>query len=265
MPFVPSEIVTNNASAVNMTGTRTDVTSISLTAGQWLLSAMATYIADPANDIDTGTLMQINISSTSGGFPGYGVGTNIISPADNPDGSSFSMTITNVIVNPVSTTTYYLPCAVSGGGTKAASGILTAIRLNNQSYTPDAPYVTSNAAGVAAGATGVPKTITSISLPAGTWFIDGFGNASGGTTGLTFDTLYKLSVVTTTNTNGSIPTTMTQQTVLATTANAIYTLSLSGIVLVLGSTTTVYLTMEVAYGGGSPTLSGTITALKIDV
>jgi hypothetical protein len=119
----------------------------------------------------------------------------------------------------------------------------------------------SSVTAVAAGATGVAKSITSISLR-GDYDISGAVVIDAGATGLTSGSTVKCSIVTTTNTNGVSASTMVQQSVLALLVNGIFTLSIPKVPVNVGASTTYFITVECTYAAGSPTVDATIIATR---
>jgi hypothetical protein len=123
--------------------------------------------------------------------------------------------------------------------------------------------LTSTVTGVAVAATGTVGNVTSLSLTAGDWLISAHATISGGATGLTAGSAQKLSIVTTTATNGAEGDTMQVNSVLALLANGKHALSIPQIRINISSTTTYYLTEEVTFVAGSPTIAGKLIATRI--
>jgi hypothetical protein len=119
--------------------------------------------------------------------------------------------------------------------------------------------LTSTVTGVAVAATGTVGNITSVSVTAGDWIVSGHCVISGGATGLTAASVQKLSIVTTTATNGTEGSTMMTNTVLALSANGKHALAIPQLRINISSTTTYYLTEEVSFTAGSPTAAATLT------
>ena len=122
--------------------------------------------------------------------------------------------------------------------------------------------ISSVVSAVAAGATTVAKTITSITLTPGYWCIDSSMTINQGATGLTTGSVINASVVTTTNTNGTQGSTMSQQSA-ALTANGFAAIAPPTTFVNITTATTYYLTAQCAYTAGSPTVSGRIDAVRI--
>lgn len=123
--------------------------------------------------------------------------------------------------------------------------------------------IKSTVTGVASGATTTAANATSISLTAGDWLLSGYVVVSGGATGLTSGTAAKMSIVSVSATNGVSGDTMVQESVLALLANGLFTMALPAKRVSISTTTTHYLTTEIAYVAGSPTIAGTLTATRV--
>lgn len=123
--------------------------------------------------------------------------------------------------------------------------------------------LSSTVTGVAVAATGTPGNITSISLTAGDWLISGYCVISGGANGLTASSTVKMSIVTTTGTNGTSGDTMIQESVLVLLANGLFSMAIPAISANTSATATRYLTVECTYVAGSPTVAATLTARRI--
>lgn len=123
--------------------------------------------------------------------------------------------------------------------------------------------LSSTVTGVAVAASGTVGNVTSLSITAGDWLISGQCVISGGATGLTAGSAQKLSIVTTTATNGTEGDTMMSNTIDALTANGKHALSIPQLRINISSTTTYYLTEEVTYAGGSPTAAGKLIATRM--
>lgn len=123
--------------------------------------------------------------------------------------------------------------------------------------------LSSTVTAAAVAATGTVGNVTSVSLTAGDWLISGFVNIAGGATGLTTGSVAKLSIVTTTATNGTDGSTMAQSSVETLVANGLKHLAIPQIRVNISATTTYYLTEQVTYAGGSPTAAGVIIATRI--
>jgi len=123
--------------------------------------------------------------------------------------------------------------------------------------------LSSTVSGVAVAATGTVGNITSLSITAGKWEIKAFAVYSGGATGLTAASTAKMSVVSTTATNGTSGSTMAQESIPALIANGFVSLSIPAVIINITSTTTYYLTEEVTFAAGSPTVAATIVATRI--
>ena len=123
--------------------------------------------------------------------------------------------------------------------------------------------IKSTVTGIAAGATATAANTTSISLTAGDWLLSGYVVISGGATGLTSGTSAKVSIVSVPATNGTSGDTMAQESVLALLANGLFTMAIPAKRISIAATTTHYLTTEISYVAGSPTVAGTLTATRV--
>jgi hypothetical protein len=123
--------------------------------------------------------------------------------------------------------------------------------------------IKSTVSGVAVAATTTVGNITSISLTAGDWLLSGYCVISGGATGLTVSTTAKMSIVSTSATNGTSGDTLVQQSVLVLLANGLFTMAIPAKRISVSSTTTYYLTEEVTFAAGSPTVAATLTATRV--
>lgn len=123
--------------------------------------------------------------------------------------------------------------------------------------------LSSTVSGVAVAGSGTVGNVTSLSITAGDWLISGHVVISGGATGLTAASTQKLSIVTTTATNGTEGDTMMATTITALTANGKHALAIPQLRINISATTTYYLTEEVTYAGGSPTAAGKLIATRI--
>lgn len=109
-------------------GTFGDMASISLTAGKWSISIVGTFILNTGTGM---TAVAAGISTTSGNSAtGLTEGDNYangLPPTANANNSVF---VSNYIVQPTSTTTYYLKgVGYYSGGTPQYRGRITAIRI----------------------------------------------------------------------------------------------------------------------------------------
>lgn len=123
--------------------------------------------------------------------------------------------------------------------------------------------IKSTVTGVAAGATGVAANATSLSLTPGDWLVSGYVVISGGATGLTSGSSAKMSIVSASATNGVSGDTMVQESILTLLANGLFTMALPGRRISVSVATTHYLTTELTYIAGSPTIAGTLTATRV--
>lgn len=123
--------------------------------------------------------------------------------------------------------------------------------------------LSSVVASVAAASSTTTGNVTSLSITAGDWLISGFAVFAGGATGFTSGSTIKLSIVTTTATNGTSGATMVQSSVLALLANDLFTLSIPMLRINIAATTTYYLTATVTFAAGSPTVDATLIATRI--
>lgn len=107
-----------------------DLTSISIPAGTWAVSANA--YTDNNGAIST-TLIRVGISSTSGNsFPGVIQGSNSadVGLPTTTNGAARSISVANLIVTPGSTTTYYLKGYAETSITNLRVGCrITAVRI----------------------------------------------------------------------------------------------------------------------------------------
>lgn len=109
-------------------GTFGDMANISLTAGKWSISIVGTFILNTGTGM---TAVAAGISTTSGNSAsGLVEGDNYangLPPTSNTNNSVF---ISNYIVQPTSTTTYYLKgVGYYSGGTPQYRGRITAVRI----------------------------------------------------------------------------------------------------------------------------------------
>lgn len=122
--------------------------------------------------------------------------------------------------------------------------------------------LTSSAASASVAATGTVGNVTSLSLTPGAWVITGSFTINQGTTGLTTGSTLNCSIVTTTATNGTQGTTMSQDSALLT-ANGFAFMAAPTVTVNISATATYFLTEQCAFIAGSPTVSGKITAVRI--
>lgn len=118
--------------------------------------------------------------------------------------------------------------------------------------------LSSTVTGVAAAATGTVGNATSISVTRGKWMPRASVVISAGATGLTVNSTIKVSIVTTSATNGTSGSTMVQQSVPALIANGLWTLSINLPDINISAAATYYLTVEITYAAGSPTIAGSL-------
>jgi hypothetical protein len=123
--------------------------------------------------------------------------------------------------------------------------------------------ISSSVTAAAVAGSGNVGNVTSISLTAGDWLISGMTVFTGGATGLTVNSTVKTSIVTTSATNGTSGSTMTQESVLALLANGLFEQSIPQVRVNISATTTYYLTEECTYAAGSPTVAGTLIATRM--
>jgi len=119
--------------------------------------------------------------------------------------------------------------------------------------------------GVAAAATTVTGNVGSVSLTAGKWLVSGKVVIHAGATGLTVGTTYQASCPVGTAATGTSGTTMAQQSAPAVSiiANGLFSLSIDAQVVNISATTSEFLTCNLTYAGGSPTIDGSITAVRL--
>jgi hypothetical protein len=122
--------------------------------------------------------------------------------------------------------------------------------------------LSSTVTGVAAAATGTVGDVASLALSPGDWLISAHATISGGATGLTSGSQQKLSVVTTSATDGTEGDTMQINTILALSANGKHALSIPQLRVNISSATTIYLTSSVTYAAGSPTAAAKLRPRK---
>lgn len=123
--------------------------------------------------------------------------------------------------------------------------------------------LSSTVTGVAVAASGAVGNVTSVALTPGDWLISSQVVITGGATGLSNASTVKMSVVTTTATNGTSGSTMTQESVFALLANGLFELAIPQVRVNISANTTYYMTSEVTYVAGSPTASGTLIATRM--
>lgn len=123
--------------------------------------------------------------------------------------------------------------------------------------------ISSTVTAAAVAATGTVGNVTSISLTAGDWLISAFMNIAGGATGLTAASTAKASIVTTTATNGVDGSTMAQSSVEALVANGLKHMAIPQVRVNINTTTTYFLTEQVTFAAGAPTVAGVIIATRI--
>lgn len=122
--------------------------------------------------------------------------------------------------------------------------------------------LSGSAASTAVASTGNVGNVCSVTLTPGAWMITGSFTINQGATGLTTGSVVNCSIVTTTATNGTQGTTMNQDSALLA-ANGFKMMSAPTVTANISATTTYYLTEQCTFGGGSPTVSGKITAVRI--
>ncbi len=105
--------------------------------------------------------------------------------------------------------------------------------------------------------------VTSLVVTAGAWNIQAFAVINGGATGLTVNSTAQLSVVTGSATNGTAGSTMAQESVLALLANGLFSMSVLPVPVVITGSITYYLTEQVTFAAGTPTVSATLAAVRI--
>lgn len=122
--------------------------------------------------------------------------------------------------------------------------------------------ISATASSASVAATGTVGNVASISLTPGYWEINGSFTLNQGATGLTTGSVVNCSIVTTTATNGTQGTTMSQCSATLT-ANGFWCMSSPTVYLLVTANTTVYLTEQCAYTAGTPTVSGRLDALRL--
>lgn len=120
---------------------------------------------------------------------------------------------------------------------------------------------TGSGSAVAAGATTVTGNVTSISLTPGHWLIHGSVTVAQGATGLTTGSPVTVSIVTTTASDGTLGTTMSETSALLK-ASGFHFQPAPTISVAVTATTTYYLTANITYAAGSPTFSGSLVAVR---
>jgi hypothetical protein len=124
--------------------------------------------------------------------------------------------------------------------------------------------ITGAFSGVAAASTTTTGNVGSVSLTAGKWLISGKVVIHSGATGLTAGTTIQCSCPVATAGTGVSGTTMSQQSVLDTlTATQLFAMSVDAQVVNLSASASEFLTVAITYGGGSPTIDGSITATRL--
>lgn len=126
---VVGEVLSNSTNNTALTNnTAANATSVSLTAGYWLVWGTVTYIPGGATTISN---IQCGIGQTSATLPGIGVNSSLIyyswtfTPALNQ-----ALGVTPCVINLSSTTTVYLVAqATFGVSTLAVNGFIAALRL----------------------------------------------------------------------------------------------------------------------------------------
>jgi hypothetical protein len=124
-----NETVESSATAVTMATNNTyqDITSISLTAGTWIIDGLVNFEINTA----TCTAAVMGISTTSGNSAaGLTNGNNKMGCREPTASTNSSATVAGYIVSPGSTTTYYLKALNTfSAGNPLASGRITARRI----------------------------------------------------------------------------------------------------------------------------------------
>ncbi len=123
--------------------------------------------------------------------------------------------------------------------------------------------LSSTVSGVAVAGSGSVGNVTSVSLTPGDWLISGNVVIAGGATGLTSGSTAKMSIVATSATNGTSGDTMAQESVLALLANGLFEMCIPQVRVNISATTIYYMTEEVTYVAGSPTVAGRLTATRM--
>jgi hypothetical protein len=115
----------NSAGTSMSNNTLTNLTSVTVGAGKWVLTAAFNIGAT----ITTGSQFQAGISTANNSYSGqnYDGSTTILD--FDPASKSFAMPVIGIRVAPTSATTYYLNAtAVFSGGTATGRGIIQAHR-----------------------------------------------------------------------------------------------------------------------------------------
>lgn len=124
--------------------------------------------------------------------------------------------------------------------------------------------ITGAFSGVAAAATTVTGNVGSVSLTAGKWLVSSKVVIHSGTTGLTSGSTIQVSCPVATAGTGTSGTTMAQETVFGTiVASSLTSISVDAQVVNITSTTSEFLTCNITYAAGSPTIDGSITAVRL--
>jgi len=124
--------------------------------------------------------------------------------------------------------------------------------------------ISSYGSGVNAAASGSSGNVTSISLTPGDWLISGNVNVAPNTsTGLTANSTYGVSIVTTSAGTGATGLTQFITTIGNLTATGNYSVAIPMYHIVISSTTTYYLTAYCSYVAGTPQYYGNITAVRL--
>ena len=120
--YVGEEIAANASSVSQTTATPSNVTSISVTAGDWLLIGSVGWA--PSGVL---TNADCGINTTSATLPAFGL--YAASWATNASGGVYAETCPSQTVHLSATTTYYLVQNSTFTGTETANGYIKAIRL----------------------------------------------------------------------------------------------------------------------------------------
>jgi hypothetical protein len=122
------EIITNASTGASLTSlSPANVASISLTAGDWDVSGIVTYVAAGGTTI---TGQSAGISTTSATFAAANTGTSTTFNYTNPVGFGSAIPTNPTRINITSTTTVYLLAqATFSGGTATANGFIRARRV----------------------------------------------------------------------------------------------------------------------------------------
>lgn len=235
--FVGASTITT-AATVSITGAPIAGTNASIT------NPIALYIENGALRMDSSSTTALNL--TAGGAVIQGP-CQINGLLHCPDNSTIGAWSTGASVG--------INLGGAGNGSTAASGQVGEVLSGSNNQNP--------------GSSGTSFNILSLSLTAGSWLIFSSANFTSGTTGFTSASTISLSLSAVTGTlSGNLNPAasndpLVRQTINALVANGQFQLSNSPRLLNLSVTTTYFLVANVTYAGGTPTVTGQYTAVRI--